>query len=829
MAKKNYSGNDIGEYPMTIAEKVVVPSGRRLLSDVLQDLEGRKLDAPQNEGSVGQVPQLAENGKLDWVTPLAGSTPDSTMSDSSTNAIQNKIVKKYVDDLGDEVSALGHKVGDGFAQVSVYFPEWEIGNLSISGSGWSYGTSTSRVRLKQGTTLHLYPGDVLGLSNYTGKVYYIGWQKLDGTYSYYNGWRSEDFLVSEEGDYVLVMRYNPETTVSQASDLSQFFFVRSMRSRLEKVENLNQIASAVIVGKNVVTLLNGSPGNAGNANAVCNDAIIDITSAKTITLAISRPNKSGYRYKYSFALYDTAEGKSRPVDSRVVRQVQNVYNPTITIQPGEKGLAFTLWEELITTANTYNPLRVGDFESETIGVLFNRGIFYDLQQAADWVHNAAVRYQDKLGALCSACRLNFSGSVAKDLQFLLVSDVHGDTIAAQNAAAIAPAFNTIDALMCLGDVNPARYGESFQSLWPSLMLSMGKPFYMCLGNHDVGNSKYIGHCATHQQEYDTFIKPVVDGGYLTSGEYTSGLSYYYHDFSARKIRLIVLNEFDEPLGAGSFNETYWEAISYNSGYSDIAVSTSYSAGDKVNVPGYTEYSFEAVQAVTTPSSFYTTQEKFPSYKIERGYRVIRQTQAQWFLNTLASTPANYGVVVALHQPISSSSQNQKDLKFAQDINEVGSSFLHNCMETDFIADAINAFVGGASYNANVVMKGDASYLNTQGGGTYAYNVSKDFSAKNTGVKFICYLGGHSHRDLIWKHNTYTQYQISPICATTHAGNNYGNDIKREVSESFGDGFGVDSLTAISFDTSQKVRLVKIGSDVTTEMTLRDQELIDLTN
>lgn len=357
------------------------------------------------------------------------------------------------------------------------------------------------------------------------------------------------------------------------------------------------------------------------------------------------------------------------------------------------------------------------------------------------------------------------------------------------------------------------------------MNNCNKPFYICLGNHDVGNSYYVGRCANHQQEYDTFIKPIIDAGNLIVGEYSPGLSYYFHDFTNRKVRLIVLNEYDEPL---DFDETYWEPVTYNDSYNNIATSTAYSIGDYVNVPNYTEHSFRCVQALTTPSAIGdATKAVIPSYRIKRGTRVIMQTQAQWFLDTLFSTPADYSVVVAVHAPFSGNSSNQVDKKFAQNIAVSGTAPLQSAMVTDFIANAVNAFVNGENYLENIVMKDEAAYLNTEGGGTYSYTVSKDFSGKASGVKFLCYIGGHCHRDLIFKHNTYNQYEVSPICAATDYGNSANNDIRREVASYFGNGYGVDSLTCISFDPNRKVRLVKIGSELTLDMERRDFELIDL--
>lgn len=50
------------------------------------------VSVPGEPGTVGQVLQLDAQGNPAWVTPSAGTTPDSEMSSSSTNAVQNKVI-----------------------------------------------------------------------------------------------------------------------------------------------------------------------------------------------------------------------------------------------------------------------------------------------------------------------------------------------------------------------------------------------------------------------------------------------------------------------------------------------------------------------------------------------------------------------------------------------------------------------------------------------------------------------------------------------------------------------------------------------------------------
>lgn len=453
------------------------------------------------------------------------------------------------------------------------------------------------------------------------------------------------------------------------------------------------------------------------------------------------------------------------------------------------------------------------------------------------------RNADKLPMLVNSCRLYKGGNTKKDWQAVICTDMHALRKANQNAIAVAnngfmvdidsgsSAGNKnvplIDAYINCGDIVGGDYTESsvitaFQTDFATLT----KPGFVVLGNHDVGNACYVALCCSHSQAYTAFIKPMVDKGFLRSGEYEAGKPYWYHDINdtlrGYKLRIIGLYEYDDAL---DLNETYWKAITYDSSLSKIQVSTSYSVGDKVNAGNYTEYSFECVQAVTTSSSLRTDAEtgKAPAYKVQRGRRVIRQTQAQWFLDILCSTPEDYGVIVIMHNPFSDSAKTM-DNAFSWPANQLGSAHSQNDMETDFVRDAVAAFIAGSSYSANVAFKGKAAYMNTAGGNTYAYSVAKDFSTKNSGVKFLAFIGGHAHRDFIWKDDVENIYQIAPNCAFSYGDNAKFSDIRRTDS----DGLAFDSLTVASF-ADGRIGLVKIGVNVTDRGTKRDYMVLNTIN
>ena len=141
----------------------------------------------------------SQDGGYSWV-PMGTTTVD--LSQYATKA---------------EVSQLEAKVDNNI--FGEYHPLWELGNITISSSGWSYSNSNSRVRLKQGTSIHLFQGDEIRLLDHEHARMYLGWQKTDGTYGS-QGWLQTDFIAFEEGQYTILLSGVPEETESSADALS---------------------------------------------------------------------------------------------------------------------------------------------------------------------------------------------------------------------------------------------------------------------------------------------------------------------------------------------------------------------------------------------------------------------------------------------------------------------------------------------------------------------------------------------------------------------------------------------------------------------------------
>lgn len=99
---------------------------------------------------------------------------------------------------------------------------FEFGNISISANGWSYSDSTTRVRTKNGETIHISAGVKIGLSDYSNARYYIGWKDAESYGS--RGWLREDFVTTTEGDYVVLITSVPEHSEASVNNLASLFF-----------------------------------------------------------------------------------------------------------------------------------------------------------------------------------------------------------------------------------------------------------------------------------------------------------------------------------------------------------------------------------------------------------------------------------------------------------------------------------------------------------------------------------------------------------------------------------------------------------------------------
>ena len=480
-----------------------------------------------------------------------------------------------------------------------------------------------------------------------------------------------------------------------------------------------------------------------------------------------------------------------------------------------------------------------DMKSETIDALENMisKINDDTKSLNDNVQNIIQKIEtisredvysrnaNNIPLLQSACRYN---NGKKDFLMCIIADSHSEEQAVQNAVALTNKIDVIDAIIHCGDITASHFDKTQILNFYNDYKHCEKPWLVVIGNHDVGNTMYLQYSATHEEIFQYYIKPMIDGGILNNGEYQEGKPYYFHDFTDRKIRVIVPYEYDNPLDVAD-NE-YWDSIDYDGSLPQLVPGKTYSVGDKVNSGGYKDNSFICKKEVVTINSQYDNNYTIPYYKSGRAARVIRKEQAEWLVNTLKSTPDEYGVIIATHNPAMLNSTNQINSKFAVNTAYKGVTQGQYAMETDLISEIVNAFIKKIQLSLKVVMKSanwykaDASYMNILGdtGEKYAYQIEADFSHIQN-CYFACYVGGHSHKDLVFKHDTYeSQYGINPVCASTDSGNRGQADIVNINVDSL----NYDALTCISVSKG-RIALSRLGNQLSVNGKHRDIEIINI--
>lgn len=480
-----------------------------------------------------------------------------------------------------------------------------------------------------------------------------------------------------------------------------------------------------------------------------------------------------------------------------------------------------------------------NMKSETIGALENivSKIKDDTKSLNDNVQNITQKIETisredvcsrnikNIPLLQSACRYN---NGKKDFLMCIIADSHFEEQAVQNAVALTNKIDYIDAIIHCGDITASYFNKTQILNFYNDYKHCEKPWLVVIGNHDVGNTMYLQYSATHEEIFQYYIKPMIDGGILNNGEYQEGKPYYFHDFTDRKIRVIVPYEYDNPLDVAD-NE-YWDSIDYDGSLPQLVPGKTYSVGDKVNSGGYKDNSFVCKKEVVTINNQYDNNYTIPYYKSGRVARVIRKEQAEWLVNTLKSTPYGYGVIIATHNPAMLNSTNQISSNFAVNTAYKGVTQGQYAMETDLISEIVNAFTKKTQLSLKVVMKSvnwnkaDASYMNILGdtGEKYAYQIEADFSHIQN-CYFACYVGGHSHKDLVFKHNTYeSQYGINPVCAKTDSANRAEADIVNTNVDSL----NYDALTCISV-AKGRIALSRLGNQMSVNGKHRDIEIINI--
>lgn len=179
------------------------------------------------------------------------------------------------------------------------------------------------------------------------------------------------------------------------------------------------------------------------------------------------------------------------------------------------------------------------------------------------------------------------------------------------------------------------------------------------------------------------------------------------------------------------------------------------------------------------------------------------TQKSWFISTLLSTPANYGVIILMH----AHHQNESAGTGTQATFWEDKARTTNGDDNKSGATALYSIIDGFINKTAV-----SGTWSDQGG---SYNYSADFTKLNSGVEFICFCTGHYHRDLTGYISSAAGNKILNLnigCDNTLMqayGVRYGRD---------GQGKSQDLINVYGIDRDNKcIRVARVGCNMTIDM------------
>jgi hypothetical protein len=201
--------------------------------------------------------------------------------------------------------------------------------------------------------------------------------------------------------------------------------------------------------------------------------------------------------------------------------------------------------------------------------------------------------------------------------------------------------------------------------------------------------------------------------------------------------------------------------------------------------------------------------------VNQAYKArVSQEQMDWFISTLSATPQDYGVIVVSHQAphtinAISGKANFNDVTMEPQINAIDSDYMTNGKITgNPFGKIIDAFIVKGSVSGSYTQKKATSSTNE----TISY--SADFSNVASGVEFIAYINGHTHRDFIGYVADCENNQLncnvcstSPLSQTTGYGNK--SDIYRDANGVTQDAFNVYTIDRYN----HRVGVCRIGSNL----------------
>lgn len=432
--------------------------------------------------------------------------------------------------------------------------------------------------------------------------------------------------------------------------------------------------------------------------------------------------------------------------------------------------------------------------------------------------------------LVAATSLATVGSNYSDRRLRLswTSDTHGDNnLYKRWIDWINRHIGMFDAALHTGDFNRMADADN-GFVVTALKYRTILPFLPTLGNHDCfGYTLSTNTLNSGSLEWNgnKYIKPFVEND--SACVVSNDGCYYYRDFTDKKIRMIVVNDYDKPRWADG---TYWITTTDESEIASAVEWTSgtrYAVGDVVHYKGM--YVKCKTAGVLDDNAHVWRPDRAVLSKTITDCRYINQAQADFIVNAM-NIDSGWGIIFVTHQPYEALPASEHCISkwtLRRDLvsTYVGVKFGQNgYMIQDLITAYLNKTTLNKTYecitpNVNPL----ASNVVKTNLPDFYPDVTIDVDFTNAVGDVICCLNGHQHSDTAyWSQHT---GEKKVLCIGAPTGCYLPFDSWSDpwpAGDIAKNGGAKDCFNAISIDTTEKaVYLVRIGADKTDQLETRD--------
>lgn len=339
---------------------------------------------------------------------------------------------------------------------------------------------------------------------------------------------------------------NAEKTESELLDIRNkliLYFKNPLEKRVNKIED------SVLTEKISLIKQEFSVGTLQSASFSVSTATEGMTYLKHIqaqtgdTISVVVPTVDDVIFKYRFGFYDSEKNYLDQIPFSETNEI------TVTVS-GTEYIAFCIIA--YNSDGTAHTNIINDFSQNDIFVFENKTRFVGI----DRLHSEIVELQNKkreyraiIDAAMKPKNITSNGylSQLQPLALFHFSDIHGDAIETDRIGRVYHDIaDKCDDVICTGDIVELRYSNDATFMTDG---SGSQKYLLAIGNHDVLTDESgfdFTQRATQEQQYAKFFAANIANWGVT---YTENKTYYYKDYAAKQIRLIVVNNMLTDTGA----------------------------------------------------------------------------------------------------------------------------------------------------------------------------------------------------------------------------------------------------------------------------------------